>query len=205
RTRLSIIWSCIAVLISCTWVSIRPNLPASHEPKWGHTLRKGGLMLAMLLAPEVITLWAARQWIAARKLKTSQSIILANNWHLAHGFFATMGGFTLWDKDKNKPICVLRHTQPDSVTQPDPVTSEATFDNHADTIGEIPKQEIEARSSSDGFPKLIAIGQTAWFIVQLVVRRINHLAITQLEILTVAFAVTNCFVYVLWWNKPQGV
>ncbi|KAK7020710.1 hypothetical protein VNI00_017610 [Paramarasmius palmivorus] len=60
--------------------------------------------------------------------------------------------------------------------------------NHADTIA-----------------KSFAIIQTLWFLAQVCARAFEGLAITELEIMTVGYAVLNFGTYFLWWNKPQGV
>jgi hypothetical protein len=43
--------------------------------------------------------------------------------------------------------------------------------------------------------------QVLWFITQC----IEHLSITELEVMTAAVATLNVMVYVFWWNKPVGV
>jgi hypothetical protein len=60
-------------------------------------------------------------------------------------------------------------------------------------------------SKSDVLSKGFAILQTTWFILQCTARQAEHLHITELEIVTVAFAVLNFATYALWWNKPVDV
>ncbi|KAE9405724.1 hypothetical protein BT96DRAFT_988230 [Gymnopus androsaceus JB14] len=153
-------------------------------------------MLSTLLVPEIIVLWAARQWLAARKLSKKYK---DRGWITTHGFFAIMGGFMLYDTE-DEPICVLRYSQPRKF-----ILLEATFDNYADFIGGISANEIQDRSHSDGFAKFVAVGQTTWFVVQLLARYAETLPITELEIMTVAFAAMNFIIHLCWWNKPQGV
>ncbi|TDL15015.1 hypothetical protein BD410DRAFT_809277 [Rickenella mellea] len=43
------------------------------------------------------------------------------------------------------------------------------------------------------------------FVLQCIARGAEHLAITELELVTLAFAVLNMVTYALWWNKPQNV
>jgi len=47
--------------------------------------------------------------------------------------------------------------------------------------------------------------QTAWFIVQCIARGVEHLPVTQLEVVTVALAILNFATYWLWWNKPLNM
>ncbi|KAK7020719.1 hypothetical protein VNI00_017619 [Paramarasmius palmivorus] len=60
-------------------------------------------------------------------------------------------------------------------------------------------------SHSDSITKIIAVIQTAWFLLQVGARAVEGLAITELEIITVGFAVLNFGTYFLWWNKPLRV
>jgi hypothetical protein len=66
-------------------------------------------------------------------------------------------------------------------------------------------EEIEDRSKADGFSKMIALGQTLWFIAQCIGRRAQHLDLTLIELLTLSLAVLNGVMYFLWWNKPLDV
>ena len=66
-------------------------------------------------------------------------------------------------------------------------------------------EEINDRSKADGFSKTIAIGQTLWFVAQCIARRVQHLDLTLVELLTLSLAVLNGVMYFLWWNKPMDV
>ena len=68
RTIWNIIWSSLATIFACTWVSIHPNIPAP-EDSWGTKFaRRVWITILALLAPELIVGWAARQWIFARRI-----------------------------------------------------------------------------------------------------------------------------------------
>ena len=69
----------------------------------------------------------------------------------------------------------------------------------------ITKSEIEDRSKGDAISKTIVILQTAWFIAQCIARWSTSIPVTELEILTLGFAMLNGITYVLWWHKPQNV
>ena len=66
-------------------------------------------------------------------------------------------------------------------------------------------EEIEDRSKSDGFSKMIALGQTSWFVAQCISRRAQYLDLTLIELLTLSLAVLNGLMYYLWWYKPLDV
>jgi hypothetical protein len=69
----------------------------------------------------------------------------------------------------------------------------------------ISEKEIEDRSQTDYFTKGLAMVQISWLILSLIGRAARNLAISQLEILTVAFAACAIATYGFVWNKPQGV
>ena len=69
----------------------------------------------------------------------------------------------------------------------------------------ISEKEIQDRSKGDGLSKALAIVQTTWFIAQCISRKVQGLTITEIELVTVAFAFLNGIMYFLWWSKPVGV
>ena len=70
RSVYDILWSCFATTFACTWVSIHPNVPRADEGKWTILMRRIFLMIFSILAPEVMVMWAFKQWRGAVKIKT---------------------------------------------------------------------------------------------------------------------------------------
>lgn len=68
RSLWDILWSCIATIFACTWIAVHPNIPAVDDTLVVVAFRRAGLMLCGLVAPEIIILWAMRQWYSARKI-----------------------------------------------------------------------------------------------------------------------------------------
>jgi hypothetical protein len=68
RTAWDITWSCLVIVFGCTWLAIHPNIPAPDEGFFRVNRRRAGIMVLGLLAPELIILWAMRQWYMARFL-----------------------------------------------------------------------------------------------------------------------------------------
>ena len=65
--------------------------------------------------------------------------------------------------------------------------------------------EIKDRGKSDWLAKSLVLLQTSWFVMQCIARAIEHLPITHLEIVTLAYAAVNFVIYIFWWNKPLNV
>ena len=118
-------------------------------------------------------------------------------WTLKHGHFLQMGGFTLVDPEKK--------TAPPNERQQTVLTLDY-FNAHRDIeIPIITSAAIEDRSKGDALTKIIAILQTTWFIVQCIARGQQRLALTELELVTLALASLNAVTFAIWWHKPLGV
>ena len=66
RSLFDIVWSCISTVFICTWVAIHPNVPPRGEGHIQSVWRQIKLMLWTLVVPEMVLVWAYRQWAAAR-------------------------------------------------------------------------------------------------------------------------------------------
>ena len=65
RTIWNILRGCLATTMACTWVSIHPNVPFKNEGRWEVLARRLFLMFFSILAPEVMVMWAFKQWRGA--------------------------------------------------------------------------------------------------------------------------------------------
>lgn len=65
RSAWDILWSCWATTLTVTWVSVHPNIQWLGEDKWSILRRRLFLMFLALLAPEIMCVWAFRQWRGA--------------------------------------------------------------------------------------------------------------------------------------------
>ena len=110
----------------------------------------------------------------------------------AHGFFVIMGGFMLFEGDE-----ATRTLTPDLL--------ESLSDKGKIDFPEITENEIQDRSKGDGLTKGLVVIHTSWSILQCIARGVEHLPITEFEIMTLAFAVLNFATYWLWWHKPLNV
>ena len=72
-------------------------------------------------------------------------------------------------------------------------------------LPDITEEEIQDRSKADGLMRTIAMIQICWLFIQVITRWSANIAVTQLEVSTVAFAICAIIIYVLSWEKPKGV
>jgi len=68
RTVWSIVWSCLATLFACSWAAVHPNVPQATDSEGLILGRRLATMGYMLLAPELVIMWAARQNFSAKEI-----------------------------------------------------------------------------------------------------------------------------------------
>ncbi|KAF8644072.1 hypothetical protein AX16_008706 [Volvariella volvacea WC 439] len=191
RTIFDILYSCLGVIFLCTYISVHHNIPDQNDP-WANKLWfKVRTMLYALLAPELVIMWALRQRIMAERLAERHK---EQGWTRTHGFFLQMGGLML--KVDNGKYEVVRWRHGRLGASPGMIV---------DKLPAIRKKEIEDHGKGDILAKAIVVIQTSWFVVQCITRRVAGLALTELELVTLAFAALNVVTYILWWDKPLNV
>ena len=192
RTVWNIIWSCFATLFACTWTAVHPNIPAPEDSQWKILGRRLMIMACVLLAPEMVIVWAARQHRDAGLLVKEFQAKGRPSWTKTHAFFLIMGGFTL--HAQGEPLRVLDWDDLEELARAGRID-----------WPDITEEQIKDKSKGDYLSKSIAILQSTWFIVQFFARAASKLSITQLEVATLAFCPLTAVIYFLWWNKPLDV
>jgi hypothetical protein len=181
----------LSTIFTCTWIAVHPNIPGPKDSQRAVLCKRMAIMGCALIAPEYVLGWAARQYWSARYLaKRHQD----HGWTMAHGFFIGMGGFILYDQRGAAAIKVL-----------EPKELEKLYNEGKVAWPSITEEEIQDKSKGDYLSKGIVIVQISWFIVQCIVRAAYGLAVTELEVVTLAFAVLSGITYYLWWHKPLDV
>ena len=129
---------------------------------------------------------------------------IGQHWSQTHGFFIVMGGFHLFKHFPEEQ----NDSQSISQENNDPLHPLLTDDLVHDDFYSFTtptKAEIKDWGKSDGLAKSLVLVQTLWFVMQCIARAIEHLPITHLEIVTLAYAAMNLVIYVFWWNKPLNI
>ncbi|KAF7984846.1 hypothetical protein HWV62_10799 [Athelia sp. TMB] len=111
-------------------------------------------------------------------------------WKIVHAFFIIMGGYYFYSKKgPGRPL------SPEDVV-------ELVRRGHlvAPTT-----EELANQSKGDALSKGVAILQTLWFVMQCIARRIEHLPVTSLEVMTLAYTVITVAMYLVWWDKPLNI
>lgn len=66
RTTYDIVSSCFGTIIACLWSAAHPNIDGPDDAGWTCLKRRVLNMIYAFIAPELITLWAMRQYVAAK-------------------------------------------------------------------------------------------------------------------------------------------
>lgn len=69
RTLWNIITSCLTTLFACAWTAIHPNMPGPVDGGVAVGIRRLGIIILALVAPEIVVMWAVRQFFAARMVQ----------------------------------------------------------------------------------------------------------------------------------------
>jgi len=112
--------------------------------------------------------------------------------YLERGFFLAMGGIEV--VDKANPTA-RRQLTPQGVIK-------------MARAGLLPKlniDEINDKSKSDGFARLVVCIQAGWMVLQAIARQINGLPQTLLEIHILTHVICAWGMYLFWVKKPQNV
>ena len=142
------------------------------------------------------------------------AIILINSslerqWSITHGFFIIMGGFHLFEHSSEETNYESMSHEGDTPIHPltagNLSREDTTFKIDFSSFTVPTEAEIQDRGKSDWLAKSLVLLQTSWFVMQCIARAIEHLPVTHLEIVTLAYATMNFVIYIFWWNKPLNV
>ena len=192
RGTIDILWGCCLVLSTALWTVLHLNIPAPNDTTWtilGRKLRWGTFAV---LAPDMLVGFSAMQWQSAQESVAKMHSLGYKDWSLKHAFYANSGGFVLHSMDY----------------PPFPITAASVHYlvemQHID-CPTITEAEIWDKSKADTFAKCVALVQGVWLVVQSIARAAQGLAVSPLELFTIAFVLSTITTYYFWLHKPQNV
>ncbi|KAF8644071.1 hypothetical protein AX16_008705 [Volvariella volvacea WC 439] len=199
RTVFDLLYGCLGVIFLCTYISIHHNIPDQSDSWLERIWLKARTTIYAMIAPEVVIMWALRQRIMAAEIAYSDWG-KEHGWTRAHGFFVQMGGLML-EVEKGKRYEVIRW-------KTFLVRDKRLYDSRGVRIDNIPgikEKEIMDHGKGDVLSKAIVVLQTSWFVAQCIACQVEGLVLTEIELVTLAFAALNVVTYLLWWDKPLNV
>ncbi|EKM60725.1 uncharacterized protein PHACADRAFT_246815 [Phanerochaete carnosa HHB-10118-sp] len=197
-----IVWGCVSVILACTWAALHPDIPPKDVP--GHIVLMNHVWstIVAFFTPEFMAFMAIMEFAEARKVKkifADIEVPRESRWTLTHAFFAGMGGFMLV-----KPRTDGKPGYEEVGTVYPRVLYQLAKAGRVN-LSLITEDAIKDKSKGDLLSKGVVVIQTGWFIIQIIARWAEQLPVTELEIITLAFAVLNFLTYGFWSHKPLGV
>ncbi|KAJ8125739.1 hypothetical protein O1611_g7899 [Lasiodiplodia mahajangana] len=220
RGTLMIIQDCLFTIVACTWSIQHPNVPKLDEGWLPALLQKCKWTVFTLFFPEFLMAHAILEFVMAvedmkllderrlldekspwffryiqkppagsRDVETGAEQGQNAHWSLTHCYVANMGGFYINANDRHHPL------------------TSRNFAQHWERIN-IPclsEDDLKDKSKTDYFTKALAVIQITQLLLSIISRAVEHLAISQLETLTLAFAICGVLTYICSWYKPQDV
>ncbi|KAJ7840847.1 hypothetical protein B0H14DRAFT_3695283 [Mycena olivaceomarginata] len=160
----AVVWSCLATIFACTWVSVHPNVPPPNQSQ-----DDGGLCrTAISRGPHAV--------------EGIQIPAPAPPFSSAWAGSFSSEGYPFATKEQLFASPRLR-----------------------DAILAIHPNDITDKSKGDFLSKGVALLQGLWFSTQCLARVHQRLALTQLEVATLAYAVVKVVVWVLASSPPSSV
>ncbi|KAJ2917927.1 hypothetical protein MD484_g2479, partial [Candolleomyces efflorescens] len=225
RSIVQIVTSCVSTIFLCTWFTVHPDIRGLGSTWRERVGRKLELFVWALLMPELVMMWACNQYFGARKIGklmgayeilfirqlVANVLIQGAKFGMHEGHFVQMGGVVfLWEGkrveaflsallEREYSVHFDRHF---SVSEP---AFKAMRQELRNLHKRVTRDEIKDRSKSDALSKTVVLVQTSWFAAQCIARAAQGLAITELEIVTLAYTVLNGVMCFFWWSKPLGV
>ncbi|KAF8554624.1 hypothetical protein OG21DRAFT_1603416 [Imleria badia] len=188
RSIATMLTSCGLTLLVCVWHAVHPDLLPPRHKWYQNLLYRALLVIIAFIIPEFVVQRAYVEWRQANSI-ANRFREKGYEWTMTHSYFTLMGGFVLRDHERTKELGA------DDILK--------CFENKVIANPVVSVEDIMDKSSSDELAKLILLIQLFWFILQIIVRGANHLAITLVEIDTLCLAVITLPIFFFWWGKPR--
>lgn len=193
RGTIDLLWSCLSTLILCVWTALHPMIfTRSATNKLKARISSG---IISLLVPEIYAAKSIDDFLFAIMLRGELKKLKGwESWSLQQSFIIALGGVrfrsaSTEDLQKLDRRAFLRFAN----------TGIIQFDM-------LPtNDDIDKRNKSDWVTKLIALGQTVWFTVNLVYRLTQGYQVSLVEDITAAYVLCGSVMYGCYMQCPQDV
>ncbi|OAP62704.1 hypothetical protein AYL99_01931 [Fonsecaea erecta] len=192
RGTLDILVSCAVTIFLCGWSSICVNVPASDHSRWDLFWDKWHMFCLSMLGPEFVFMLALGQYMRADATVKLYHDKGFRDWTIKQGFYADMGGFVLkprgWKEFPVNAKQLLYLIERGHIRYPETRVS-----------------QINDRNKSDSLARFVTACQIIWFVLNVIARPTQKLAVTTIEITTIASIVCTLGVNFCWRHKPMDV
>jgi hypothetical protein len=232
RGTLDILWASLATALACTYSLLyyqpRGSEHRVEESIWAEIIIYIGRFIMTALAclvPEMVLMDAVQDWIMAkRRLAELHRTLPAtkSTWGMRHMMFAGQSSFAV-SYDEPTPSNAGEdpsdeegdvELQPRSTKETKPVTrhilrlapqalftalQEGIISPHLATTS-----EIKSRCPSNAWAKILTVFQITYFVLEITVRAIRRLPISQLELGVAGIVACSSVSYCFTFHKPGG-
>lgn len=192
RGTIDILWACAFTVFLSSWSILCLNLPAENEGFWRQARRKIYWTLLIVMGPEIVLQLSLGEWIQARCWTQEFQKLGYQHWGLIHSFFANMGGFVLQTPDEG--------SFPINAAQLHYLVSRGYVQCPA-----ISKKKILDKNKAAKVVRFLTLCQVCWFLVSCIARVNQGLALSTIELSTIAFVLSAAGTFFCWYHKPMDV
>lgn len=192
RGSFDIVQTCVTTVFICTYSMLVLNLPSPKESRMRIICRRILWMCIGILGPEFPLTYAAGQWSRAKQSTIAFEVAGYPAWTMRHAFFADMGGFVL--QPRNGPSFPVSGKQLLWLI----INEKVQYPKHT-------MEELWDKSKQDRIVKIITAAQVTYFVLQCIGRAAQKLAITTLELNTLAIVVCSLMTSYAWLHKGADV
>ena len=208
RGTMNIVWTCIATVFSCVCTPLLYDIPLNSffhgiragwfERYCGYLMwfmsERGYIPIIGFLSPGLFLAQAFDEfWYSWVGLKFMKSLGF-DSWSIEQSFYAEMGGFFA------DGIGYEHRSSLDFYAWVQEMDKTRLFINVSPSLG-----HIKERSGSNALLKVIASIQIGWVLVQTIIRHIQFLPVSLLELVTCAHIVCAVPTLFLWLKKPYNI
>lgn len=185
--------SCLVTTALCTWIVIHPRIYKRKKLRFPHKL---ALWLKTVVAPELIAVEAAQEWMQARQIVQKGRKCTGGDLNMLQAFYIGMLGIryrtdfgtkVLWP---NQFIWLLEENL-------------LEWDQHHEWG--LSPEIVRDKGNADSTAKLFALVQVSWFVAQSIMRAANDLPLAPLESMTLSYIPLFAIAYGYWWIKPKDI
>ncbi|KAF9871459.1 hypothetical protein CkaCkLH20_11106 [Colletotrichum karsti] len=212
RGTLDLLLTCVVTLVACVYSVLHLNIPAD-DGKYANFFDRLRWVVVALLFPDTVLVIAVGQFLEARALRARLRRLKNEkdpdmpDYDLEFCFFVVMGGFQVpIDDVRPGPTALLGRRLPGSLPLSAKGFLKMMEHRPLESFGLVnnPKA-LAVRNKGSVFQKVLVVTQVLWMATQCLVRKLQGLPISLLEVHVMVHVLCAVVIYVFWFKKPMDV
>jgi hypothetical protein len=199
RGTMDIIWTCLVTIFACSWTVTHPSF--SGTDRWKLRDSKIWSCVIAVLAPEFLAFTSFEDHYFIRHHTKAIQKMNKGPWEISQSFFIGMGGVQLKFKDCKETLGM--DSDGDFLDIRALSNLRRALQLKLIDLNAVPAEDVRLRAKTNYIVKTFVCLQATWLVAQVIGRAMDHLPITTLEVVAVAYVVCALITYFCWWHKPQ--